>query len=349
MAESAPRIVLHKASGLARCRVQGKDHYLGRYGSPEAAAAYARLLDDLAAGQLPRAGKAGPLTVAQLVASWQARVLPSYHPKGGEPYAIRRAVQPLLELFATLPARDLDAPRLEQVRQQMIKLGWCASHINRQVLRLRGLWRWAELQGHVPHGSWAHLRALPSLGRNNHAVRHTRAVQPCTWETVKAVLPYCPPMPKVMLLLQWWSGLRCGEICRMRAAEIDRSGPVWYYRPIEHKNTWRGQIRVAALGKKCQALLYKLLPLAEEYVFVSRQRRPYLTVSYARAILIASRRAGVSLHPYQCRHAFKQRVTRLLGLDAARAALGQASLGSTNGYAAQQDLDLARRVAERLC
>lgn len=349
MAEFPPRIVLHKASGLARCRIHGKDHYLGKYGSPEAAAAYARLLSSLADGSVPGAYREiQSLTVAQVVADWQARVLPTYHPKGGEDYAFPRAVKPLLELFASLPARDLDAPRLDRVRQQMIALGWCASHINRQILRIKGVWRWAELQGHVPHGSWAHLRTLPSLGRNNHAVRHTSAVKPCDWETVRAVLPFCPPMPKRMLLLQWWSGMRSGEVCGMRVAEIDQAGLMWLYKPEKHKNAWRGQPRVVVLGKKCRALLYKLLPLAEEWVFLSRLRRPYSTVSYARAILVASRQAGVSLHPYQCRHAYKQRVTRLLGLDAARAALGQSSLNTTNGYAAQQDLDLARRVAERL-
>jgi hypothetical protein len=41
-AQWPPRMTLHRGTGQARVRVQGKDHYLGRYGSDEAKAAYAR-------------------------------------------------------------------------------------------------------------------------------------------------------------------------------------------------------------------------------------------------------------------------------------------------------------------
>jgi len=352
MSQWPPRIVLHKSSGLARCRIKGKDYYLGKYGSPEAATAYARLVAELAAGQVPaRAKDPPPLTVMQVVSDWTARVLPSYDPEGGEPDAFPRSIAPLLQLFGALPAKDFDAARLDLVRQEMVRKSWCRNVINRRVVRIRTLWRWAEAQGHVPRGSWAHLRTLPGLGRNNHAVRQTEAVQPAQWQDVKAVLRYCSPVVKMMLLMMWWSGMRSGEVCRMKAGEIERTGAVWLYRPTRHKMAYRGQARVIALGKKCQACLYKLLPDVgpDGWVFLSRLRRPYDGVSYARAVLRASRQAGVSLTPYSCRHAFKLRITRKFGLDAARAALGQSSLGSTNGYAAGQDVLTATRVAGEMC
>ena len=44
-----PSYRLHKPSGQARVIVNGKHHYLGRYGSPESQEAYARLVAELAA------------------------------------------------------------------------------------------------------------------------------------------------------------------------------------------------------------------------------------------------------------------------------------------------------------
>ncbi len=351
MATFPPPLTLHKASGQARVRWQGRDYYLGKYGTPAAAANYARLLAELAAGRTPpRRPETAPLTVAQVVADWVQRVLPSYNPQGGEPDAFARSLAPLLQLYAGLPAADLDTAKLEAVRQEMIRRGWCRNVINRRVVRIKTLWRWAEAQGYVPRGSWAHLRTLPGLRRNNCAVRQTERVQPASWVNVKKVLPFCPPAPRTMLLLQWWAGLRSAEVCTLREPEIDRGGVVWIYRPVQHKNAWRGQERLIALGRKCQSLLKPWLARvgAEGWLFVHRLGRPYSSCSYARAIWRACQQAGVRLHPYQCRHAFKLRVTRLLGLDAARAALGQSSLTSTNGYAAQQDVQLATEVAKKL-
>lgn len=47
-----PRYGLHRATGQARCRINGKDHYLGEYGSPESRERY----DELLAEWFDRAG-----------------------------------------------------------------------------------------------------------------------------------------------------------------------------------------------------------------------------------------------------------------------------------------------------
>ena len=39
-----PAYLLHKATGQARCRINRKDHYLGRYGSPESREKYDELV-----------------------------------------------------------------------------------------------------------------------------------------------------------------------------------------------------------------------------------------------------------------------------------------------------------------
>jgi hypothetical protein len=57
-----PKYRHHKARNLAVVRTEGKDHYLGRYGSEESKAEYHRLLADWRAGLL-RVGRDRPSTV----------------------------------------------------------------------------------------------------------------------------------------------------------------------------------------------------------------------------------------------------------------------------------------------
>ena len=39
-----PAYLHHKATGQARCRIAGKDHYLGEFGSPESRERYEELI-----------------------------------------------------------------------------------------------------------------------------------------------------------------------------------------------------------------------------------------------------------------------------------------------------------------
>lgn len=47
---------------------------------------------------------------------------------------------------------------------------------------------------------------------------------------VEATLPFLPVAQATMARLQLLTGMRPGEVCRMTAAEVDRSGPVRVYR-----------------------------------------------------------------------------------------------------------------------
>jgi len=38
-----------------------------------------------------------------------------------------------------------------------------------------------------------------------------------------------------MVELQWLTGMRSGEVTRMRTGEIDTTGKLWIYRPSRHK------------------------------------------------------------------------------------------------------------------
>src|SRR4051812_17284745 len=121
-----PTLHYHKASGQARVRVDQKDVYLGAFGSPEAAAAYARLVAQIAAGQ-PAASeaKAGPaLSVRDVVAEWWAGPGARYSERGREAVQFRRALTPLLRLYGPTRADSFKADQLEALRMAMARGSW---------------------------------------------------------------------------------------------------------------------------------------------------------------------------------------------------------------------------------
>lgn len=361
-----PPVHRHK-SGQARVRIKGVDHYLGPYGSEQAQLELARLLERHATGELPRARTLTlppARTVADVVAEYVAQALPGHSERGKERWQFRRALAVLLALHGSLDAQDLDAEKLDGVRRAMLDGGWAPGVkpwsvrvAARHVVRIRTVWRWAERKGLVPKGSWAHLRTLPPLGPSEPG-RRLPPRQAAEWSDLAAV---CRELGKgkasarrvrSLLLLSFWSGARPGELRVMRPQDIDRTGPVWLYRPGWHKQDWRpGHDRVVPFGPRCQALLRPLLAgLAPgAWVFPGRDpSRPIRGDSLAQCVRKACERAGVKVVPYQMRHAAKRRIKSQLGLDAARAVLGQAHLDVTDRYDAGGDPKLARDAARRL-
>src|SRR5262249_29699557 len=60
---------------------------------------------------------------------------------------------------------------------------------------------------------------------------------------------------RCMVELQRLTGMRPGEACRLRLSEVDRTGEVWVYRPVQHKTAHHGKARAVHLGPRAQALI----------------------------------------------------------------------------------------------
>lgn len=353
------------SSGQARVKVNGKTVYLGVWGSDESKKKYAELVHQLSAASGAEPSLQNP-SVSQLIEQWKRHAEVFYGNGSREPKCFEAALIVVDRIFGSFPAKEIDVKCLKIVRAAMIsgswmteveklkrrqtgaRFDWSKNYTNHQVARIKTVWRWAEGEGIVPRGSWDHLRTLRGLNRAQ--ARDTKPRQPATWEMIEKILPVLPPAVSAMIQFQWWTGCRPSEVVLMRADEVDRSGPIWFFRPEEHKTKWRGQDRAVAIGTEGQKILGPFLDTTPKdgFVFVTGwERKPYTATSYGRAISRGCDRAKAErFTAYQIRHAFKLRVTRTLGLDAARASMGQTSLGATNGYARQQDLDTAARVAK---
>lgn len=347
----------HAPSGQERVRWLGRDYYLGPIGSPEARAEYVKLIKQLEAERGPDGDwKANERkTVAQVHTLWRVYAIGHYGAGSTEIAEYDWAMQPLLDRWASEPAASIDVNRLDEAREAMAAAGLCRNVVNRRVIRVRTVWRWAERNRHVPPGSWSHLRALPPLSHSARNVRRTQPVRPAEWLTVAAVCRQAGPSVRGLVLSQWWTGARPGELFGLRVRHLTgrtggKQSPVWLYHPEQHKCAWRDQQRVVAFGPRAQASLQRLLTGKgpDDLVFPNRCGYEYDSRSYYLAVTRAARRAGVKLHPYQIRHSARLRITREMGLDAARAMLGHRSLGTTNDYAAGQDVKTAADAARKL-
>lgn len=346
-----PSILRHK-SGRSFVRIARRDYYLpGAPGSPEAKAEYSRLIAELAdAPRLALAPSKAP-TVAKVCAAFLEHASKTYG-ASGEADNYRSALSVVTSLYGDLPAADFKLHQLRAVRALMCER-WCRNVVNRQTVRVRTAWRWAEEAQLVPEGAWAHLSSLAPIHRSNRAVRQTADRQGVEWEIVRQTLRHLPPVGRAMVLLQWYTGMRPGEVRKLRLSEL-RPGPdgLLIYDTGEHKTAYLdGAHRVAVIGRMGQRVLRKWLAVATDYVFPIqrvRLRRYYDRRAYGQMVRRACLSAGLPLwSPYNLRHAMKDRITASAGLEAARAQLGHRSLGTTNGYGNALDIRLAAEAMRK--
>lgn len=316
-----PTYRFHKARNCAVVTLGGRDHYLGEYGSPASWEKFHRLVAEFLAGrrEAPRAIPAtAPLTLTELIARYW-RFAKGYYVKDGRPTsevaAIKLALRFVRRLYGSTPAAEFTPKKLIAVREAMIaheivrnvkvrdgmtgderfvpkvvRRGMARKCINKLLGRVKRMFAWAVEEELVMVAVHAALQRVKGLKRGKTAARETPRVRPVTSEHVAAVLPLVPPAVGMMIELQRLCGCRPQDIVQLRAIDLDRTGPVWEYRPRRHKTEHHNDEghpdldRVVYLGPQAQRLLEPLLAGdPHEYLFSPRRSEAERT---------ATRRAG---------------------------------------------------------
>ncbi len=274
-----PQPTHHKPSGQVRVRLQGKDHYFGRWDDEDS---HSRALEFigcyLANGrQLPAEdSKSNDLEVDDLLATyWERRVEGYYvHPDDrptSEPACIRSALRPLHELFGSKRVSEFTPQDLDLVRRKMLSEHLARTTINGYINRIRRVFRWGTSQGLVPVTVSQTLCTMESLAKGRSKARETTPVSPVPLNDVEAILPHVSCEVAAMVQLMVLTGMRPGEVTIMRVRDLDMSTPVWEYRPAAHKTSWRGKERFVMLGPKAQAIVRPFLRAAPNaYLFSPR-------------------------------------------------------------------------------
>ena len=108
-----PSYRLHKRSGLAVVTLDGKDHYLGQYGTPESREEYNRLIAQWlthhrrrSSAQTSQGRKGDDITVSELlVAYW--RFAETYYVKNGKKTDEQRAIKYTMKPLQNCMVRHL--------------------------------------------------------------------------------------------------------------------------------------------------------------------------------------------------------------------------------------------------
>jgi integrase len=269
-----PKYRLHKTSGRAVVTLDGRDVYLGKYGTEASKANYDRLIREwLENGRhLPCVrAETGP-TMAEIILRYWTFAQGYYRKDGrptGEVACIRSALRPVRRLYGDRPAREFGPLALKACRDELVREGSVRQSVNAHVGRIKRMIAWA-VENEVLEGNQLHaLQAVKGLRRGRCEAPEGRKVRPVADEDVDAVLLFLPAPVQSMVQLQRWTGMRPGEVVIMRACDIDRSVTPWRYTPESHKTEHHGHRRTVLLGPKARGVLTKCLVgrQPEEYLF----------------------------------------------------------------------------------
>jgi integrase len=263
-----PKLCRHKRSGLAYVTLDGRQEYLGTYGTPEANDAYLRIITERNAnGHGRQRNSISDITIVELIARYWQHVLKRYVKDGeptGERHSINSALIPLKELYRGLPVNEFTTIELKAVRQRMIERGWARSNINRQIKRVVAMYKWGVEHQFVSPQVYMALKCVAGLRRGQNEVKESERVKPVAEGIVLRTAALAPAAVSTMIQLQLRTGMRSLELCVMRGIDIEtnhsvkRKGktvPVWLYRPHRHKTQHHDQERVVWLGPEAQKLI----------------------------------------------------------------------------------------------
>lgn len=198
----------------------------------------------------------------------------------------RQTFRLVRELYGFTPAREFGPKALKAVRQKMVEVGWSRKLINQRVGRIRRAFRWGVENELVSPTVLQALAAVSGLQAGRTEAREADPVLPVDDKVVRATLPFLGPVVRGMVEVQLLTGMRPGEVCRLRPCDIDTTGDVWVYRPGQHKTRHRGKERVVAIGPRARAVLDRLAPADPSDYFFSPRR----SVAAFRAARAAARK-----------------------------------------------------------
>lgn len=309
-------------------------------------------------------------TVNELCDRW-VRFAQTYyrHPDGtptGRAAVNALHVRTLRALYGNRPVEALTHPDMLAFRDHLIRRGLARVTVNGALCSVRQLFKWALDEALISAQAKAELTQVANLRAFRSAARETVPIKAVSDADIERACSALPESLADMVRVHRLTGMRPGEMCGLAWGRIERVGDVWAYRPEHHKNEWRRQVRVVAIGPRAQAILAKYegaegcifspaRTLAERAAMARAARieplRPgeddrrkawriaagiiprtpggrWDTHAYARAVSRACDEVGVPhWSPNQLRHSCATEVRRRFGLAAARAVLGHSAGG----------------------
>ena len=283
--KKVPSYCKHKASGQAVVHIDGRDFYLGVYGTPTSHEKYHRVISENFESskrskvfELAARTRNSDLTIVELIAAyWEHAEV--YYQKNGKPTSeqtsLKLAFRPLKELYGTSFVNQFGPLSLEVVREQMIDAGITRKRINQHVGRIRRMFKWGVSKELLPVAIYEALMTLDGLKKGRSKAKESKPIKPVEWSVVEKTLPFLSIQIQIMIRIQLLVGCRPEEITLIRPCDIfDQNQEVWEYIPESHKAEHHDRERKIFIGFRAQALLSKWLNRdPQTYCFCPKESR----------------------------------------------------------------------------
>jgi integrase len=377
----------YHVSGQSVVTIDGKNFYLGPHNESLTIARYAclikayqengyRLPDEYSIEDVRNAAEGHfgdlmaskqddqPALVKHLAESYRAWVLKRYADSEQDRERRTQIVDWLLEHDANLPIEKFGPKKLREYRDRLDDGRRSRRYLNRLTNEIRSVFKWGVSEELVPANVLVGLKSLSPLVAGEGGFERAKR-KPVPIDHVRATAKHLTPIVRDMLTVQLATGMRPSEVCSMRPMDIDRSGEVWLYKPVDHKTAWKGiereipllgEARTAVenyLNRKFDAFLFSpkesmawhRAKLRSERTGYGSYKKPkerpqkepgeqYDSGSYRQAIERAAKAAKVPhWTPYMVRHLVGTTVTEALQLESTKALLGHCDLATTQIYA----------------
>ena len=276
-----PSYCLHRPSGKAVVRLNGRDHYLGPHDTEESRQAYDRVIAEwLASGRrvehTHEVAAQPTLSVNEVLLAF-VEFAERYYREGDqvskEVVNFKLALRPVKQLYGHTSADQFGPLALKALRQHMIDVqDLCRKEVNKRIGRIKRVFKWAASEELISASIFDGLRTVEGLRVGRTTARENAPIKPVDDLTVEATLKFVSPQIKAMIQLQRMTGMRPGEVTIMRLCDLDRADEIWVYRLTRHKTSHLGVRKEVPIGPKSQELLRPFLNRAPDaYLFSPRE------------------------------------------------------------------------------
>ena len=147
----------------------------------------------------------------------------------GEVREYKLVIRQLRTLYGIRPVAEFGPLALKAVRQRLVESGNCRGVVNQRTRRMVRIFKWGVSEELVPAPIHQALATVRALQANRTAAPEAPPVLPVDDATVDATLPKLNRTVRAMVELQRYTGMRPGEVCRLRLSDIDRCEAIWVY------------------------------------------------------------------------------------------------------------------------
>ncbi len=300
-------------SGQSVVQIGGRTIYLGPHDSAEAIARYAVLLGIYQANEfaLPAdfdtasleervtlilgAGAPSaiatdqtsqPILVRHVTAAFRYHTVTKYAKAPTEKGRYDQICKLVDEFDGDGLADKFGPVKLKRFRDNLVERGLSRKYINKMTNSVIVVFKHAVSSELIGVTILQRLQTIDPLRKGQTTAPDHDAIEPANLFHVRATAKHLSPIVKAMLRIQICTGMRPKELRMMRPCDIDRSGPVWIYRPSNHKTAWCGKTKAIPLIEDARDAITDYLQRdPESYCF-----SPAESVAWRRAVGTANRK-----------------------------------------------------------